>query len=48
MVFHFNHRYSVAITQHGEKGGITLSTDLARLFTRVDENDRGKFRLGKD
>jgi hypothetical protein len=48
MVFHFNHRYSVAITQHGEKGGITLSTDLARLFTRVDENDRGKFRLGKN
>lgn len=47
VAIHVNHRYSVAFTAHGGRLGITVSTDLARFFTKADDEGRAQFRLGK-
>ena len=45
VMFHYDSRYSVALTRGSGETGIMLSVDLSRLVTRVEDDARSRFRL---
>lgn len=48
VMVHYNSKYSFAFTRKNGETGFMLSVDLAKLVTRVEEDAREKFRLGKN
>ncbi|HEV3011395.1 MAG TPA: hypothetical protein VGX52_20435 [Burkholderiales bacterium] len=45
VMLHFRNKFSLAYTHADGKSGLMLSTDLAPLFSRVEEDVRSRFRL---
>jgi hypothetical protein len=47
VMLHYQSKYSVAFTRKNGETGVVLSVDLAKLVTKVEEDTRETFMLGK-
>jgi len=45
VMFHYDHKYSLAVTRGNGETGVMLSMDLSRLVTRVEQEARNSFRV---
>jgi hypothetical protein len=45
VMVHFGNKYSVAVTSRDGKTGVLFSVDLAKLVTKVEDDERQKFKL---
>ncbi len=48
LMLHFNHKYSLAVTDHDGDQGYLVTADLAKLWAKVSESRQFKLMTGKE